>query len=82
MYKRQDQNNEDTFVKEYHVAEKIEDENPEVIEDEIDYDESFKYVESLDEDEEELGVYENKDNNKDYTIIADMPKYDDGDLDV
>lgn len=78
----EDQNNGDTFVKEYHVAEKIEDENPEVIEDDIDYDESFKYVESSDEDEEELGVYENKENNKDYTIIADMPKYDDGDLDV
>lgn len=78
----EDQNNEDTFVKEYHVAEKIEDENPELVEDDIDNDESFKYVESLDEDEEELGVYENKENNKDYTIIADMPKYDDGDLDV
>lgn len=78
----EDQNNGDTFVKEYHVAEKIEDESPEVIEDDIDYDESFKYVESLEEDEEELGVYENKENNKDYTIIADMPKYDDGDLDV
>ncbi|MDU5342037.1 capsular biosynthesis protein [Anaerococcus vaginalis] len=36
---------------------------------------------SADEDEN-FRLYQNKENNKDYTIIADMPKYDDGDLDV
>lgn len=36
---------------------------------------------STDEDED-FRIYQNKENNKDYTIIADMPKYDDGDLDV
>lgn len=36
---------------------------------------------STDEDEN-FRLYQNKENNKDYTIIADMPKYDDGDLDV
>ena len=36
---------------------------------------------SADEDED-FRLYQNKENNKDYTIIADMPKYDDGDLDV
>ena len=36
---------------------------------------------STDEDED-FRLYQNKENNKDYTIIADMPKYDDGDLDV
>ena len=32
--------------------------------------------------DEDFRIYQNKENNKDYTIIADMPKYDDGDLDV
>ncbi|MDU1707629.1 MAG: capsular biosynthesis protein [Anaerococcus vaginalis] len=36
---------------------------------------------SADEDED-FRLYQNKENNKDYTIIAEMPKYDDGDLDV
>ena len=36
---------------------------------------------STDEDEN-FRLYQNKENNRDYTIIADMPKYDDGDLDV
>lgn len=36
---------------------------------------------SADEDEN-FRLYQNKENNKDYTIIADMLKYDDGDLDV
>ena len=35
-----------------------------------------------DEEDEDFRLYQNKENNKDYTIIADMPKYDDGDLDV
>ena len=34
------------------------------------------------EEDEDFRLYQNKENNKDYTIIADMPKYDDGDLDV
>lgn len=34
------------------------------------------------EEDENFRLYQNKENNKDYTIIADMPKYDDGDLDV
>lgn len=39
--------------------------------------------EDLSTDEvENFRLYQNKENNKDYTIIADMPKYDDGDLDV
>lgn len=36
----------------------------------------------LDDEDEDFRLYQNKENNKDYTIIADMPKYDDGDLDV
>lgn len=35
-----------------------------------------------DDEDEDFRLYQNKENNKDYTIIADMPKYDDGDLDV
>lgn len=34
------------------------------------------------EEDEDFRLYQNKENNKGYTIIADMPKYDDGDLDV
>lgn len=34
------------------------------------------------DEDEDFRLYQNKENNKDYTIIADMPKYDDGDLDV
>lgn len=34
------------------------------------------------EEDEDFRLYQNKENNKDYTIIAEMPKYDDGDLDV
>ncbi|WP_236786755.1 YveK family protein [Anaerococcus ihuae] len=52
---------------------------------EIDYDQSFKYVDSIEEDEDiddDFRTYQNKENDKDYTIIADMPKYDDGDLNV
>lgn len=64
-----------------------EDENllDEKVEEEIDYDQSYKYVDSIEEDEEkdnDFRTYQNKENDKDYTIIADMPKYDDGDLDV
>lgn len=36
----------------------------------------------LADEDENFRLYQNKENNKDYTIIADMPKYDDGDLDV
>ncbi|MDU2649326.1 capsular biosynthesis protein [Anaerococcus vaginalis] len=35
-----------------------------------------------DDEDEDFRLYQNKENNKDYTIIADMPRYDDGDLDV
>lgn len=35
-----------------------------------------------DDEDENFRLYQNKENNNDYTIIADMPKYDDGDLDV
>lgn len=64
-----------------------EDENviDEEVEEEIDYDQSYKYVDSIEEDEDlddDFRTYQNKENNKDYTIIADMPKYDDGDLNV
>lgn len=55
------------------------------VEEEIDYDQSYKYVDSIEEDEDlddNFRTYQNKENNKDYTIIADMPKYDDGDLNV
>ena len=57
----------------------------EEVEEEIDYDQSYKYVDSIEEDEDfddDFRTYQNKENNKDYTIIADMPKYDDGDLNV
>ena len=64
-----------------------EDENviDEEVEGEIDYDQSFKYVDRIEEDEDiddDFRTYQNKENDKDYTIIADMPKYDDGDLNV
>ena len=64
-----------------------EDENviDEEVEEEIDYDQSYKYVDSIEEDEDlddDFRTYQNKENDKDYTIIADMPKYDDGDLNV
>lgn len=64
-----------------------EDENviDEEVEEEIDYDQSYKYVDSIEEDDDlddDFRTYQNKENNKDYTIIADMPKYDDGDLNV
>lgn len=55
------------------------------VEEEVDYDQSYKYVDSIEEDEDlddDFRTYQNKENNKDYTIIADMPKYDDGDLNV
>ena len=57
----------------------------EEVEEEIDYDQSYKYVDSIEEDEDlddDFRTYQNKENDKDYTIIADMPKYDDGDLNV
>lgn len=64
-----------------------EDENviDEEVEEEIDYDQSYKYVDSIEEDDDlddDFRTYQNKENNKEYTIIADMPKYDDGDLNV
>lgn len=64
-----------------------EDENviDEKVEEEIDYDQSYKYVDSIEEDDDlddDFRTYQNKENNKEYTIIADMPKYDDGDLNV
>ncbi|WP_058989576.1 YveK family protein [Anaerococcus rubeinfantis] len=64
-----------------------EDENviDEKVEEEIDYDQSYKYVDSIEEDDDlddDFRTYQNKENDKDYTIIADMPKYDDGDLNV
>ncbi|MDU3199422.1 MAG: capsular biosynthesis protein, partial [Anaerococcus hydrogenalis] len=80
-----EENFEDSYVKEYDVDEQVEDnnyDNEEIQEEKIDYDQSFKYVDSANEDEEDFEIYENKENNKDYTIIADIPKYDDGDLDV
>lgn len=52
---------------------------------EVDYDNSYKYVDSIEEDQnldDDFRLYQNKENDKDYTIIADMPKYDDGDLNV
>ena len=65
---------EDDYVKEYYN-----DDDEEVIDEQV-------YDESLEEDkenvEDDFRVYQNKENDKDYTIIADMPKYDDGDLDV
>ena len=76
---------EDSYVKEYDIDEQVEnhnDDNEEIQEEKVDYDQSFKYVDSANEDEEEFEIYENKENNKDYTIIADIPKYNDGDLDV
>lgn len=80
-----EENFEDSYVKEYDVDEQVEDnnyDNEEIQEEKIDYDQSFKYVDSANEDEEDFEIYENKENNKEYTIIADIPKYDDGDLDV
>ena len=80
-----EENFEDSYVKEYDVDEQVEDnnyDNEEIQEEKIDYDQSFKYVDSANEDEEDFEIYENKENNKDYTIIADIPKYNDGDLDV
>ena len=80
-----EENFEDSYVKEYEVDEEVENynyDNEEIQEEKIDYDQSFKYVDSTNEDEEDFEIYENKDNNKDYTIIADIPKYNDGDLDV
>lgn len=80
-----EENFEDSYVKEYDLDEQVEDhnyDNEEIQEEKIDYDQSFKYVDSANEDEEDLEIYENKENNKEYTIIADIPKYDDGDIDV
>ena len=80
-----EENFEDSYVKEYEVDDEVENynyDNEEIQEEKIDYDQSFKYVDSTNEDEEDFEIYENKDNNKDYTIIADIPKYNDGDLDV
>lgn len=71
-------NNEGRLIKEYD----IEDDKEDVFEEEEDYDQSFKYVNKDEDLEDDFRRYENKDNNKDYTVIADMPKYDDGDLDV
>lgn len=80
-----EENFEDSYVKEYEVDDEVENynyDNEEIQEEKIDYDQSFKYVDSANEYEEDFEIYENKENNKDYTIIADIPKYDDGDLDV
>lgn len=63
-------NEDGNLVQEYY------DENNELSQD-INFNEDL----STDEDEN-FRLYQNKENNKDYTIIADMPKYDDGDLDV
>ena len=80
-----EENFEDSYVKEYDIDEQVENhnyDNEEIKEEKVDYDKSFKYVDSANEDEEDFEIYENKENNKDYTIIADIPKYNDGDLDV
>lgn len=80
-----EENFEDSYVKEYEADDEVEDynnEEDEIQEEKVDYDQSFKYVDTVNEDDEDFEIYENKENNKDYTIIADIPKYNDGDLDV
>lgn len=80
-----EENFEDSYVKEYEVEDEVENynnEKGEIQEEKVDYDQSFKYVDTVNEDDEDFEIYENKENNKDYTIIADIPKYNDGDLDV
>lgn len=86
---------DDSFDQSFYEDEDFEMENPEPVKEEniveqeeleeVDYDNSYKYVDSIEEDEnldDDFRLYQNKENDKDYTIIADMPKYDDGDLNV
>lgn len=86
---------DDSFDQSFYEDEDFEMENPEPVKEEniveqeeleeVDYDNSYKYVDSIEEDQnldDDFRLYKNKENDKDYTIIADMPKYDDGDLNV
>lgn len=87
---------DDSFDQSFYEDEDFEMENPEPVKEEeniveqeeleeVDYDNSYKYVDSIEEDQnldDDFRLYQNKENDKDYTIIADMPKYDDGDLNV
>ncbi|MDU5913907.1 MAG: capsular biosynthesis protein [Anaerococcus vaginalis] len=86
---------DDSFDQSFYEDEDFEMEDPEPVKEEnivdqedleeIDYDNSYKYVDSIEEDQnldDDFRIYQNKENDKDYTIIADMPKYDDGDLNV
>ena len=92
----EDNYEDDSFDQSFYEDEDFEMENPEPVKEEeniveqeeleeVDYDNSYKYVDSIEEDQnldDDFRLYQNKENDKDYTIIADMPKYDDGDLNV
>lgn len=82
---------EDSFDQSFYEDEDFETENQDIVEEdenisnEENYDQSYEYVDNIEENEEledNFITYQNKENDKDYTIIADMPKYDDGDLNV
>lgn len=82
---------EDSFDQSFYEDEDFETENQDIVEEdenianEENYNQSYEYADNIEENEEvEDGfrTYQNKENDKDYTIIADMPKYDDGDLNV
>lgn len=82
---------EDSFDQSFYEDEDFETENQDIVEEdenianEENYNQSYEHVDNIEENEEvedDFRTYQNKENDKDYTIIADMPKYDDGDLNV